>query len=279
MAPDGSLFIADWYDPGVGGHEVGDLNRGRVFRVAPDVSKYKIPAFSVENTKDAIKALENPNLATRYLAWQKLHEQGVAAEKDLADVFNNSDNVRYRARALWLLSKLPGKGAEYVNKAAKDKDENIRITAFKAARQINMDVIPLVKEAVNDPSAAVRREAFTALRHNASPEAPALWAALAQKYDGKDRWYLEAAGISADRQWDSYFAAWKALVGDNWNTPAGRDIVWRSRASASLPMLATIIRDDKIDLSKNLKFFRAFDFQTDPSKQQILLSLLNSGSK
>jgi putative membrane-bound dehydrogenase-like protein len=277
MAPDGSLFIADWYDPGVGGHEVGDLNRGRVFRVAPDVSKYKIPTFSVDNTKDAIKALENPNLATRYLAWQKLHEQGAAAEKDLADVFNNSNNTRYRARALWLLSKLPVKGAEYINKAEKDKDENIRVTAFKAARQIDMDVIPLVKEAVNDSSAQVRREAFTALRHNTSPEAPALWAALAQKYDGKDRWYLEAAGISADGQWDNYFAAWKTLVGDNWNTPAGRDIVWRSRASAALPMLATIIRDDKIDLSKNLKFFRAFDFQTDSSKQKILLSLLNSG--
>ncbi len=41
IAPDGSLFIADWYDPGVGGHNVGDLNRGRVFRVAPDVSKYQ----------------------------------------------------------------------------------------------------------------------------------------------------------------------------------------------------------------------------------------------
>jgi putative heme-binding domain-containing protein len=89
---------------------------------------------------------------------------------------------------------------------------------------------------------------------------------------------LEAAGISADRQWDTYFAAWKTLVGDNWNTPAGRDIVWRSRAKAALPMLATIISDDKIDLSKNLKFFRAFDFQTDPSKQQILLSLLHSDS-
>ncbi|MEJ0029798.1 MAG: PVC-type heme-binding CxxCH protein [Bacteroidota bacterium] len=25
IAPDGSLFVADWYDPGVGGHQVGDL--------------------------------------------------------------------------------------------------------------------------------------------------------------------------------------------------------------------------------------------------------------
>ena len=156
-----------------------------------------------------------------------------------------------------------------------NKRAGFKVTAFKASRQINMDIIPLVKEAVNDPSAQVRREAFIALRHNSSPKAPDLWAALAQKYEDKDRWYLEAAGISADKQWDSYFTAWKNQVGDNWNTPQGRDIVWRSRASAALPMLATIIRDNNIDLSKNLKFFRAFDFHTDTSKQTVLLSLLN----
>ena len=55
------------------------------------------------------------------------------------------------------------------------------MTAFKAAREIDMDIIPLVKEAVNDPSAQVRREAFMALRHNASPEAPALWAGACAK--------------------------------------------------------------------------------------------------
>ncbi len=276
IAPDGSLFIADWYDPGVGGHEVGDLDRGRIFRVAPDVSNYKVPAFSTNTTDDAIKALESPNLATRYLAWQKLHEQGAAVEKDLADIFSNLDNPRLRARAFWLLTKLSGKGAEYVNKALNDKNEDIRIAAFKAARELKINLIPLVKQVVNDPSAQIRREALIALRHSTSPEAPVLWSSLTQKYDGKDRWYLETAGISADKQWDSYFAAWQKQAGNNWNTPAGRDIVWRSRASAALPMLATIIRDNNIDLAKNLKFFRAFDFQTDTSKQRVLLSLLNS---
>lgn len=276
IAPDGSLFIADWYDPGVGGHQIGDLDRGRIYRVAPDVSDYKLPAFSVNTTNDAIRALESPNLATRYMAWQKLHGQGATAEKDLAKIFSNADNPRFRARAFWLLTKLPGKGAEYVNKALNDKDEDIRIAAFKAARELKMDVIPLVKQVVNDPSAQIRREALIALRHSTSREAPDLWAALAQKYDGKDRWYLETAGISADKQWDSYFAAWQKQVGNNWNTQSGRDIVWRSRAKASLPMLASTIRDNNIDLAKNLKFFRAFDFNTDTSKQRILLSLLNS---
>ncbi|MEJ7768203.1 MAG: PVC-type heme-binding CxxCH protein, partial [Chitinophagaceae bacterium] len=275
IAPDGSLFIADWYDPGVGGHQVGDLDRGRIFRVAPDVSKYKIPAYSINTTGDAIKALESPNLATRYMAWQKLHEQGTAIEKELSEVFTNNSNPRFRARAFWLLTKLPGKGLEYVNKALNDQDEDIRIAAFKAARELKMDLIPLVKQVVHDPSAQIRREGLIALRHNKSPEAPGLWTEMAQQYDVKDRWYLEALGISADKQWDSYFAAWQDKVGNEWGSQASKDIVWRSRAKAALPMLASIIQNDKMDPLKNLKFFRAFDFQTDTSKQRILLSLLN----
>ena len=33
VAPDGSLLVADWYDPGVGGHRMEDVVRGRIFRV------------------------------------------------------------------------------------------------------------------------------------------------------------------------------------------------------------------------------------------------------
>ncbi|HYG18027.1 MAG TPA: PVC-type heme-binding CxxCH protein, partial [Ohtaekwangia sp.] len=39
-APDGSIFIADWYDPGVGGHQVGDLDRGRIYRVSAPDTRY-----------------------------------------------------------------------------------------------------------------------------------------------------------------------------------------------------------------------------------------------
>ncbi len=36
LARDGTLFVADWYDPGVGGHGMQDLrNHGRILRVAP----------------------------------------------------------------------------------------------------------------------------------------------------------------------------------------------------------------------------------------------------
>lgn len=49
VAPDGSLFVADWYDPGVGGNGMGDLDRGRVFRVAPpDTPPIRLPPIRIE---------------------------------------------------------------------------------------------------------------------------------------------------------------------------------------------------------------------------------------
>jgi len=37
LGPDGALFVADWFDPGVGGHGMGDTHAlGRILRVTPD---------------------------------------------------------------------------------------------------------------------------------------------------------------------------------------------------------------------------------------------------
>ncbi|MDP4285053.1 MAG: PQQ-dependent sugar dehydrogenase [Bacteroidota bacterium] len=273
VAPDGSLFISDWYDPGVGGHQVMDLEKGRVYRIAPPNSKYIITPPKLESPEDAVNELENPNLATRYLAWEKLHNWGEKAIPALEKMYK-SDNPRYQARALWLLSKLPGKGMHYIEEALKDKNEDIRITAIRAAKELPVDIIPVIQQVVNDPSAQVRRTAVIALYHDHSAAAPSLWAQFAEQYDGKDRWYLEALGIGADHQWDNFFSAWQKKMGAEWNSTAGRDIVWRSRAKATLPLLAQIIEDPRIDPEKNLKFFRALDFQSDSGKQVILSSLL-----
>ncbi|HRP55875.1 PVC-type heme-binding CxxCH protein [Agriterribacter sp.] len=276
IAPDGSLFISDWYDPGVGSHQVKDFARGRIFRVTPkDHEGYKIPALDLTTAGGAVNALQSPNLATRYLAWQKLHGMGNAAAPALKKLYA-SENPRFRARALWLLSKIPAKGLAYVQEALKDKDPNIRITALRAALQIEADTIAIVRSLIEDESIQVKREAALALHHNNSAEAPAVWAQLAQQYNGKDRWYLEALGIAADGQWDHHFNAWLQLVNNNWNTPAGKDIVWRARTPAALPLLAQIISDPTLNPRQQLKFFRAFDFYKDGKKQKVLLSLLEA---
>ncbi|MEL0096425.1 MAG: PVC-type heme-binding CxxCH protein [Planctomycetaceae bacterium] len=273
VAPDGSIFITDWYDPGVGGHNMQDLERGRLFRVAPVDSKYDFPKVDVTTINGAIAALRSPNLSTRYLGWTALRKFGEGAESALLDLFH-SDIPRERARALWLLAKIPGKAEQYVETAAKDRDEDIRATALRIARQADLDLVAIVSHLVADPSAQVRREALIALRFIDSPKADQLWAKLAALHDGKDRWYLETLGIAADLHWESRFEAWLKLTGNNWNTAAGRDIVWRSRSKKAPAMLATILLDKATKESEQARYLRAFDYHSGPEKEQALETIL-----
>jgi hypothetical protein len=137
---------------------------------------------------------------------------------------------RMNVRALQLLARIKGKERGYVEEALADNNSDIRIAGLRIARELKLDVIPNLKILVKDSSPQVRRECALTLRHNLSSGAADIWADLAAQHDGKDRWYLEALGIAADKQEDQFFDAWLKKVGDNWNTKAGRDIVWRLHA-------------------------------------------------
>ena len=280
VAPDGSLIIADWYDPGVGGHQAGDQGRGRVYRVAPANSPYTMPQIDLSNMAGALEALQSPNMNVRYQAWNKLHNEGTKAEKALAKFYKANPDPRMKARALWLLSKLPdNKGDKYIKAALNDNDANLRITALRAARQLNNELtINAVKLLANDANSQVRRECAIALHQNKSAEAPALWAQLAAMHDGKDRWYLEALGIGAAGQWDSFYSAYKQRVNnDPLANSGGKDIIWRSRTKESVPMLAQLAGDNSVALDQRLRYFRAFDFNPGASeKSKALLSILQA---
>ena len=114
--------------------------------------------------------------------------------------------------------------------AIKDSDPDIRITGVRLARQLKLEPGMFIRPLLNDPDPAVRRECAIALHHSKAAEAAGLWAELATRHDGEDRWYLEALGIGADQNWDAFLDAYLSKVGDQWNSPVGRDIIWRSRA-------------------------------------------------
>ena len=274
IAPDGSLIIADWYDPGVGGHHVGDLSRGRLFRVAPPGTDYVVPELDLGSIEGAVEALKSPNMATRYLAWQMLHGAGLEAEEALRNVFENDTNPRYRARALWLLGKIPGRAERYVEEALRDENEDIRITGIRLARQEVSELMPILQVLSSDPSPQIRREVAIALRYRSGPAAAELWADLATRHDGADRWYLEALGIAAEGKWDSFFSAWLQRNQEDWDTPAGRDIVWRARTNDAMPMLVSTILDAATPEQERLRYFRAFDFHRDEGAKALLLPTL-----
>jgi putative membrane-bound dehydrogenase-like protein len=276
IAPDGSLFVSDWYDPGVGGHAQRDLDRGRIFRVAPPGSRYQVPKFDFTTIAGAAKALENPCSSVRYLAWTALHQKGKEAEPKLLELWASRNPVS-RARALWLLGRIEGRGQHYVSLALKDPDPDLRVTGVRLGRQLALDPIGLVESVLKDPAPEVRRECAIALRHVKSPRAAELWAELALQHDGRDRWYLESLGIGADGQWDEFFGAWLKKAGDRaTTTAAGRNIVWRSRAAKTPEYLARIIQDSATSTAELPRYFRAFDFLQGPEKGAALTSLVIS---
>jgi putative membrane-bound dehydrogenase-like protein len=291
VAPDGSIFVVDWNDAAVGGHNMADQKAaemtGRVYRIAPmdegahpdgsrsdrSERRARAPSLDFGTAAGCAAALQSPNLSTRYLAWIKLHEMQGQAANSLRRIWK-SDDARMRARALQLLARIKGSEKRYVQEAIRDGDEDIRIAGLRIARELKFDLIPLVEKLATDKSPAVRRECAICLRHNLSPRAPKLWADLAAQHDGKDRWYLEALGIGADRQWDKFLDAWQQKLGDRWDTAAGRDIVWRSRSQATPALLARIITEDRLKESEQARYFRSFDFLIGREKNVALLQLL-----
>lgn len=280
-APDGSLYVSDWNDAGVGGHNMADQKlesmSGRVYRIAPKGNTPRLPQLDLSSAVGCVDALKSPNHARRYLAWTKLHEMQGRAESALMTMWNGT-NARMKARALQLLARIEGKERAYISQALKDINPDLRITGLRIARERGFDMIPYIRQLVNDPVPEVRRECAIALRHNKSEEAPKLWSQLAQQYDGRDRWYLEALGISADKQWDAFFAVWLSEVGDNWNTEAGRGIIWRSRSTKAPALLAKLILSNETPQNEKSRFLRAMDFIPKSPEKDAALTELAAGA-
>ena len=279
VAPDGSLMVSDWYDPGVGGHRMGDADKGRIFRVAVPGAKYVVPKYDFTTPEGAVEALKSPNLEARYLAWQALHEMGDKAEAALTALWKDK-NPRYRARAFWLLGNLENRDKRVAIMLAGLRDENpdIRCAAVRLARQLRGQyTMDEIGEALKlyDTSPAVRREILIGLREASLEQVPQIadvWATLALQYDGKDRWYLEALGIAADGRWDPLLDAWKA-AGGNPNKGAGRDIIWRSRGTQTPAALEEIISDPTTTAAQLPRYFRAFDFLSGTAAQTAIAEL------
>lgn len=270
VAPDGSVLVADWYDPGVGGHLVGDQQRGRIFRIAPAGINYTVPQHDFQTIPGLIGALKNPNQAIRYLAWKGLKAQGAQAKPALLELFDGN-NPELSARALWLLAELDAEEAFELGKNSQNQD--LQITAIKMARQkLQSNLLDYLRTFDKNAGPQVQRELAVALRFLRTNEAARFWVQLASNYKG-DRWFLEALGIGSDLNAEACFNAWLQQVGTDWKNGSNKDIVWRTRSATALPLLAELILESD-EVAETHRYFRAFDFHQSEAKNETIESIL-----
>ena len=276
VAPDGSLLVADWYDPGVGGHGMGDTEKGRLYRIAPTGRQWSVPKVDLNSVAGAVAALASPNLSTRSTALERLQDEPAAAAALLQRAFENARDTIQKARLAWAWGMLPEQSEKVIERLVNDKDDQFRVIAVRMSRLVKGDTLRLVEQLCDDPSPAVRRAAAIALHGNTSPLADRLWTRLAAHHTAGDRFETEALGIAADGSWNSRLAAWQQAVGEQWRSPAGREVLWRSRADATAGLLCELLADPATSTAESLALLRGLDFQPIASMQAAVAALVPS---
>jgi mono/diheme cytochrome c family protein len=178
IAPDGSLYVADWHNILIGHmqHNARDPLRdhvhGRIYRVTypsrPLLTPAKIDGASIEQL---LENLKEPEYRTRYRTRRELRgrdtqEVLAAVEKWLAGLDKNDANYEHnRLEALWVTW-----GANQVNQTLlremlKSEDHRARAAATRVLRYTGhqvKDQAELLMASVKDTHGRVRMEAIAA---------------------------------------------------------------------------------------------------------------------
>jgi len=211
VGADGALYVTDWTDPRVGGHDTqDDAASGVIYRIAPKGFKSVVPEIDLNTIEGAISALRSPAVNVRWLGFQQLKAAGPAAYDAVVKVLEDG-NPFISARAIWLMPYLGEKGLAKLDALLASDDEMVRLTAFRAIRRTDgvINALPYAGKLARDSSPAVRAEAALAVRYHSFEQAREVLVAVAEGYDGSDRAYLESLGLGTGHHGN---ALWAALV-------------------------------------------------------------------
>ena len=282
VGPDGAIYVADWFDPGVGGHGTRDNGAsGTIYRIAPKGFKSVMPKIDLTSVAGQIAALRSPSPNVRAGGFNRLKAAGDKVVDEVSALLSDA-NPYVASRAVWLLAQLGDKGAALAHKELASSDDIRRLVAFRALRAAGRDVFALCEAMAKDKSPAVRREVALALRDFKTPAAVATLVTIAQQYDGQDRAYLEAIGLGAiDREAQVHAAIAKVMSSPalEWS-PAYAALTWRLHPASAVRDVRTRLLSGKLndgELKRDLTTL-AFTRSAEAAGTMVELSLNKSFS-
>src|SRR4029453_16650859 len=207
VGPDGAIYVADWFDPVVGGHQMRDRQgHGRIYRITPRGKRLTLPVLDLTSVAGQIQALRRPAVNVRGAAFERLKARGAAVVPAVTQILAD-DNPFNRARAIWLLAELGPAGVREVELLLADPDPQIRVTAFRALRQVKPSTLAEARRLGDDRSSAVRREVALSLTGLPFEQSRDVLLKVIAQYDGVDRWYLEALGTATSGNEEALYSA------------------------------------------------------------------------
>lgn len=283
VGADGCIYVADWFDPGVGGHKMADQDlAGTIYRIAPKGQNPETPKIDLDTLEGQLKALKSPALNVRNLGFTRLKERGDAAVPAVKSMLSEESDF-FKARGIWLLAQMGDNGISEVKNFLKNtKDSQLKITCFRALRFIDYNVLEFAKYFANDESSAVRREVALSLRDRSWQEAGSVLYELAVQYDGKDRWYLESIGTAATgKEVELYQELVKRFdTSDpvNWSVPMAR-LAWRLHVDAAAEAFQARAMDEALSLAMRKEMLTALGYIETEQAALAMVALAEGGPK
>lgn len=276
IGTDGALYLSDWYDPVVGGHQMHDTTGyGRIYRIVPKQKKMHSPEIDLSTINGQIAALLSPAVNVRYTGLQLLKSRGESVVPSVLPILK-SENPYHRARGTWLLAQLGDAGIGEVVKLLDSHDADTRLVAFRALRQaLPGRLLELARKLANDPSPFVRREVVIALTDLPYGDKRDILLDLAEYCDGTDRWYLEALGKALSGNEKEFF---DALLPDD-DQPADAwdaglaSLAWRLHPPTVVDALLTRALSPALDAKARSEAVTALGFIATREAVQAMITL------
>ncbi|MFK5923293.1 MAG: c-type cytochrome [Verrucomicrobiota bacterium] len=273
VGPDGAIYISDWIDPRVGGHQALDTTQsGAIYRIAPKGFKPVVPQLDLGTTAGLIEALKSPAINVRNLGFVGLKKEGEAALPAVQALLKD-ENPYIQSRAIFLLPHLGEAGVKAVTGIASGSNDAMqRVSAFRALRRADQALPDLA----SDPSPAVRREVALSCRNLTLDQSLDSLVKVAQRFDGDDRSYLEAFGIGATSKESEIYTAVKKSIGDDdplkWSKSFAR-IAWRLHPQQAIKDLLARALSDKLPAADRKLAMTAIAFNDSLDAAQAMLEI------
>lgn len=180
MAPDGSLMVADWYNPIINHGEVDfrdarrDYKHGRIWRVTvKDRPPVQNPSFATATVAELVAQLRAPEQWNRVKARIELKSRDRAeVEREVRQQLVGSASEQDHLEALWTMESVEAKSIELIRKCLSADNHRVRAATIRVLAN-QPKTTPEMQAAVllgaNDPHPRVRLEFIHAWRRVCHP--------------------------------------------------------------------------------------------------------------
>ncbi len=281
VGPDGTIYVADWFDSGVGGHRMTDPQAlGTIYRIAPKGKDPEVPSLDLDAIGGQIAALKSPANNVRNAGFTRLKAKSGDAVTEVEKLLNDSNSF-IQARAVFLLAQLGEGGISKVADQLKSSSNpQMRIACFRALRFVGSDTLKHCGELASDPSIAVRREVALALRDQPLEKSQDIIIELARQYDGKDRWYLEAIGTASSKKETEVYKLLHSALGHEdplqWS-PAFAKLAWRLHPPVASSEFRKRALSLELSLSERKEALTALGFMGGKGAAMVMVRIAEKG--